>query len=132
MSADPSNQATDIQIKSEAELPPNTGLYTSQSLVPGNNYITARRNSAARLCLAPRPYEDGPIQPSSITPATVTQPGQQFLDYELFCDDLPVLCDVPSFGAGLFVGLMGYASMGVNKRGTGCSGGAYDYFEAFS
>ena len=24
---------------------------------------------------------------------------------------------------------MGYATVGVNMRGTGCSGGAYDYFE---
>ncbi|MCP4593165.1 MAG: CocE/NonD family hydrolase, partial [bacterium] len=31
--------------------------------------------------------------------------------------------------AGLLAGLMGYASVGVNMRGTGCSGGAYDFFE---
>jgi len=40
-----------------------------------------------------------------------------------------VLCDAPNHPAGLIGGLFGYATVGVNMRGTGCSGGAFDYFE---
>jgi putative CocE/NonD family hydrolase len=40
-----------------------------------------------------------------------------------------VLCDAPADASALIAALMGYATVGVNMRGTGCSGGAYDFFE---
>jgi predicted acyl esterase len=35
----------------------------------------------------------------------------------------------PTHPTGLIAGLLGYATVGVNLRGTACSGGAYDFFE---
>jgi len=113
-------------------LPPDPELYGSQPLQPGNNYITMRDGTKLHVFVSlPGPIEDGPyptvVNYSGYSPG---QPGQKLSDVvEPFCADFPVLCDVPSYGAGIFVGLMGYASVGVNMRGTGCSDGAYDYFE---
>jgi len=45
------------------------------------------------------------------------------------CGDLPILCKAPAQPGSLLAGIMGYAVVGVNVRGTGCSGGAYDFFE---
>ena len=39
------------------------------------------------------------------------------------------LCDAPSAPEALIAGVLGFATVGVNMRGTGCSGGAYDFFE---
>ena len=79
----------------------------------------------------PGPAEDGPyptiVNYSGYEPS---KPGG-ILDESLvgFCDLLPVICDAPNHPSGLIPGFMGYATVGVNMRGTGCSGGAYDYFE---
>ncbi|MGB0592531.1 MAG: CocE/NonD family hydrolase [Myxococcota bacterium] len=128
----PEDQATDVWVKSEADLAPDPELYASQTLAPGNSYITTRDGTKLHVFVSlPGPIEDGPyptvVNYSGYSPA---RPGQKLSDVaEPFCGEFPVLCDVPSFGAGIFTGLMGYASVGVNMRGTGCSDGAYDYFE---
>jgi hypothetical protein len=60
---------------------------------------------------------------------TPSQPGAPIGDYSSFCKTEPVLCDAPTDASALIAALNGYATVGVNMRGTGCSGGAYDYFE---
>src|SRR5690606_6944487 len=47
----------------------------------------------------------------------------------LVCGEFPVVCDGPNAPEALLAGVLGYATVGVNMRGTGCSGGAYDFFE---
>ena len=130
--SEPADQATQIKVMSEQELPPNEALYTAQSLQPGNQYIEMRDGTLLHIFVSlPGPVEDGPyptvVNYSGYSPG---RPGRPLSDtIEPFCEDFPVLCNVPGFGAGIFMGLMGYASVGVNIRGTGCSGGAYDFFE---
>ena len=129
---DPALSVSGISVKSEAQLPPDPDLYAAQDLKPGNNYIETRDGTLLHVFVSlPGPVEDGPyptiVNYSGYSPG---QPGQKLSDLvEPFCASFPVLCDAPNHGAGLFAGLMGYASVGVNMRGTGCSGGAYDYFE---
>ena len=128
----PEDRATRVRVFSADELPPDEDLYSSQNLVPGNQYITMRDGTQLHIFVSlPGPVEDGPyptvVNYSGYSPG---RPGRRLSDVvEPFCVDFPVLCNVPSYGAGLFVGIMGYASVGINMRGTGCSGGAYDFFE---
>ncbi len=91
---------------------PETAFYAEQRLpAPGYGYITMRDGTtlAANVVL-PGPVEDGPyptvVEYSGYTPADPE--GQGFGD--------------------LFTPL-GYAYVGVNMRGTGCSGGSFRYFE---
>ena len=49
--------------------------------------------------------------------------------YAFLCDQFAALCDAPNDPARCIAALFGYATVSVNMRGTGCSGGAYDYFE---
>ena len=111
---------------------PDASFYRNQSLQPGFNYITTRDGTRlSAYVFLPGPAEDGPyptiVNYSGYEPS---KPGS-VLDASLtsLCGVLPVLCDAPSHPSGLIAGFMGYASVGVNMRGTGCSGGAYDYFE---
>lgn len=91
---------------------PVQGFYSEQRLpAPGFGYITMRDGTtlSANIVL-PGPIEDGPyptvVEYSGYTPADPE--GSGFKD--------------------LFTPL-GYAYVGVNMRGTGCSGGSFRYFE---
>jgi putative CocE/NonD family hydrolase len=78
----------------------------------------------------PGPLDNGPyptvVDYSGYAPS---KPGEPIGSYEFLCDSLPVLCDAPNDPSATIAALFGYATVGVNIRGTGCSGGAYDFFE---
>src|SRR5262249_39290113 len=106
-------------------------FYTNQKLKPGYNYITTRDGTQlAAYVTLPGPEANGPyptvVNYSGYDPA---KPGAPILGLGNMCDDFPVFCDAPSDPSGLFSALMGFATVSVNMRGTGCSGGAFDYFE---
>ena len=121
----------DLEVLSIEGSKPPQSFYSNQTLVAGVNYITMRDGTklAAYITL-PGPIEKGPyptvVNYSGYSPA---KPGEPVGDYGSLCGKLPVLCDAPNDESGLIAGLMGYATVGVNMRGTGCSGGAYDFFE---
>lgn len=88
---------------------PQASFYESQQIDPGFGYIETRDGTtlSANVSLPPG---DGPF------PTVVEYSGYG-----------PSNPDDPSF-ATLFTAL-GYAYVGVNMRGTGCSGGSFEYFE---
>ncbi len=93
---------------------PSSSLYTGQALQPGLNYIRTRDGTtlAAMVRLpAGKTAADGPF------PTVVEYSGYAAAD-----PDSPQ----PST---LVAGQIGFATVGVNMRGTGCSGGAYSFFE---
>jgi predicted acyl esterase len=92
--------------------PPDPSVYSSQTLGPGFGYVRTRDGTllSANVSL-PGPVADGPyptvVEYSGYDPSNPD--GRQ--------------------PASAIAGLLGYATVGVNLRGTGCSGGAFDYFE---
>ncbi len=129
---DPDDYTDQIHVMSIEGSQPDEDFYASQTLQPGYGYLTARDGTTLSIFVSlPGPVEDGPyptvVNYSGYSPS---RPGQSLGETaELFCDDYPILCDAPSAPSALIAGVMGYASVSVNLRGTGCSGGAYDYFE---
>jgi predicted acyl esterase len=125
------NRASSVRVMTIADSLPPRAFYTGQKLEAGFNYITTRDGTklAAYITL-PGPAENGPyptvVNYSGYNPA---QPGAPVSGASVLCGSLPVLCDAPNDPSALIAALMGYATVGVNMRGTGCSGGAYDYFE---
>jgi len=127
-----------FKVWTEAESLPDPSCYTRQTLQPGYGYITTRDGTQLSIFVSlPGPIEDGPyptiVNYSGYAPSKPGEPIDHPLVTAVFCNTdtppYPVLCDAPNHPAGLIVGLMGYATVGVNMRGTGCSGGAYDFFE---
>ena len=114
----------------EGSQPPQSH-YSQQKLEAGFNYITTRDGTTlAAYVTLPGPVGQGPyptvVNYSGYSPA---KPGEPLGDYAALCEALPILCDAPTDSSALVAGLMGFATVGVNMRGTGCSGGAYDFFE---
>ncbi len=132
LAEDPDDYTGPFSVLSEEGSQPDDAFYEEQTLVHGYQYLTMRDGTllSANVFL-PGPVEDGPyptiVNYSGYSPS---EPGSMLSeDVKYLCELYPVLCDAPAHPAGILGGLMGYASVGVNMRGTGCSGGPYDYFE---
>lgn len=129
--ANPPESSRPLSVMSIAGSTPPQSFYAAQKLAPGFGYIKTRDGTELSAYVTlPGPPENGPyptvINYSGYDPS---KPGMPIGMYEFLCDDLPTLCDPPSDPSGLLISLFGYATVSVNIRGTGCSGGAYDYFE---
>ena len=125
------NATYPVRVMTVAESQPADSFYAGQTLKPGYNYITTRDGTTlAAYVTLPGPLENGPyptvVNYSGYNPA---QPGAPVPGYGFLCSSFPVLCDEPNDPSATLAALLGYATVGVNIRGTGCSGGAYDYWE---
>ncbi|MAT04117.1 MAG: hypothetical protein CL424_03620 [Acidimicrobiaceae bacterium] len=109
--ADATTSSPDIRIIQRGETPAPT-FYAEQRLpVDGLGYITARDGTTLSASVwLPGPPGEGPyptvVEYSGYTPS-----------------------DPDSTGFPDLFNALGYAYVGVNMRGTGCSGGAFRYFE---
>jgi predicted acyl esterase len=91
---------------------PDESFYASQTLVAGYQYIETRDGTKLAVnVLLPGPIDGGPyptvIEYSGYDPANPTSPQP----------------------TTLLANALGYAAVGINMRGSGCSGGAFDFFE---
>jgi predicted acyl esterase len=118
----------------DGSVPPQS-FYNSQVLKPGFNYIETRDGTLLSAYVRlPGPPENGPyptvVNYSGYDPSEPGKPPNLGdIDMDIVCRLIPDLCNIPNHPSGLIAALVGYASVGVNMRGTGCSGGAYDFFE---
>jgi uncharacterized protein len=92
--------------------PPPHSFFTAQHLVDGYGYVTTRDGTKLAVNVRlPGPIDGGPyptvVEYSGYDPANPD--GNQ--------------------AAMRLAQTLGYATVGVNMRGTGCSGGAWEYFE---
>jgi len=135
--ASPEVNVTDI-----ADSLPDPSFYSDQVLTEGFNYITMRDGTTLSAYVtfpkSQAPYRTQPPYPTLVSYSgyapskpgspldlgSALEPARGFL-----CNNSPTICDAPNHPAGLIGGLFGFATVGVNMRGTGCSGGAYDFFE---
>lgn len=137
--------STPVRVMGIEESTPDQSFYESQQLQEGFNYITTRDGTALSASVfLPGPPEDGPyptvVEYSGYSPS---KPGSNLLEprwdelseslggltLEQVCELAPFACDAPDQPASLVAHALGFAVVGVNMRGTGCSGGAYDFFE---
>ncbi len=129
---DPDDYTGPLTVIAFEDSQPDPALYESQVLTEGYQYLTMRDGTTlSAFVYLPGPPEDGPYPTIvNISGYSPSQPGQSMgEDLEFLCGTYPVVCNAPGHPSGILLGFMGYASVGVNLRGTGCSGGAYDYFE---
>ena len=127
----PESEVKGLRVRSIAESKPDPSLYKSQRLVPGHGYLRTRDGTLLSVYVTlPGPPEKGPyptvVNYSGYDPS---RPGTRRSEFEFLCGTFPVLCDPPADPSALIAAVMGYATVGVNMRGTGCSGGAFDFFD---
>jgi uncharacterized protein len=105
-------QSPSFKVLTDRSAPPDTSLY-DQSLTPGYQYLTTRDGTSLAINVQlPGPPDQGPY------PTLVEYSGYGYAN--------------PTGGESSIAqiaGILNFAVVDVNMRGTGCSGGAFDYFE---
>lgn len=93
--------------------PPDASFYKDQTIDAGYGYLKTRDGTLLSIMVyLPGPADQGPY------PTVIEYSGYD-----------PANPDSPQ-PSTLITKTLGYAAVGVNMRGTGCSGGAFQYFEA--
>jgi uncharacterized protein len=114
-----------LRVLTTASAPPSTDVYEQSIPASGYGYLTTR--DGTKLAIDVHPPQDVthaipglelPTLPSGPTPTLIEYSGYGYAD--------PA---GPQNGISLIANLMGFTVVDVNMRGTGCSGGAYDFFE---
>ena len=122
-----------VDVMAGAESLPAQSFYADQKIAAGTGYLKMRDGTTlSYFATLPGPADQGPyptiVNYSGYDPS---RPGEKIVgaDQEFLCDAVAVLCNAPSDPSAMIAAVSGYATVSVNVRGTGCSGGAYDYFE---
>src|SRR3954447_630194 len=115
-----------LTVLSAQPAPPSTDIYKQSTPSSGYGYLTTR--DGTRLAIYVHPPQDisdaatsdvhVPTPPGAVTPTLIEYSGYGYAD--------PA---GPQSGIAILANLMGYTVVDVNMRGTGCSGGAFDFFE---
>jgi predicted acyl esterase len=127
-----------ITVHSEAAAPWDPSVYNQSIPDNGYTYLTTRDGTQLAITVHPPTSPAGePGVPSSFHFPSFPQPGVPTPSYT---PPYPTLIEYsgygyanpagPENGIAVLANLMGFAVVDVNMRGTGCSGGAYDFFEA--
>ncbi len=126
-----------LTVHSNAAAPWDPGIYNQTIPDNGYTYLTTRDGTQLAIDVHPPTSPAGePGVPSSIHVPTLPIPG---VPTPTYTPPYPTLIEYSGYGyadpAGpvngiaVLANLMGFAVVDVNMRGTGCSGGAYDFFE---
>ncbi len=114
---------------------PLESFYTSQHLKVGLNYITMRDGVklAATVRLPPgKTLADGPFPTVIEDSGYAIAAPHSLIDAELHTDGEstsdPLVPDTATAVGSLIAPLLGFATISLQMRGTGCSGGAFDLF----
>ena len=114
-----------LTVLSTRPAPPSTDFYNQTLPTDGYGYLTTR--DGTKLAIDVRLPTDIPSQ-LGITPQLPAILGvyPTLIEYAGYGYADPTS---PQNGIAILANLMGFAVVDVNMRGTGCSGGAYDFFE---
>jgi predicted acyl esterase len=104
-------QSGSLAVLPDRSLPPSTAIYRQTLPKSGYGYLTTRDGTKLAIDVH-LPAGTGPY------PTLIEYAGYGYAD--------PA---GPDHGIAAIANLLGFAVVDVNMRGTGCSGGAFDYFE---
>jgi uncharacterized protein len=130
-------ESSPITVHSDAAAPWDPSVYDQSIPDNGYTYLTTRDGTKLAIDVhTPSSPAGEPGVPSSIHLPSLPIPGVPTPSY---VPPYPTLIEYsgygyanpagPENGIAVLANLMGFAVVDVNMRGTGCSGGAYDFFE---
>ncbi|MDP9335488.1 MAG: CocE/NonD family hydrolase [Actinomycetota bacterium] len=119
-----------LTVHSEQAAPWNPGVYNQSIPDDGYGYLTTRDGTKLAINVHP---------PTSPAGEPGLPPGTPIPNGPAYAPPYPTLIEYsgygyanpagPDNGIAVLANLMGFAVVDVNMRGTGCSGGAFDFFE---
>src|SRR3954470_326270 len=117
-----------LKVISNAAAPPSTDVYDQQIPSSGYGYLTTR--DGTKLAINVHPPSDisnaAPVGIHLPRASTADGPNPTLIEYSGYGYANPA---GPTNGIAIIANLMGFTVVDVNMRGTGCSGGAFDFFE---
>jgi hypothetical protein len=127
-----------ITVHKDESAPWDPSIYNQEIPDNGYTYLTTRDGTKLAIDVHPPTSPAGePGVPSEFHMPTLPIPGVPPVSYTA---PYPTLIEYsgygyanpagPENGIAVLANLMGFAVVDVNMRGTGCSGGAYDFFES--
>src|SRR4051794_1284666 len=116
-----------LTVLSTRAAPPSTRVYNQTLPSSGYGYLTTR--DGTKLAISVRPPQslasqltgvglDLPPVPAGPSPTLIEYSGYGYADPK-----------APQSGIAALANILGFTVVDVNMRGTGCSGGAFDFFE---
>src|SRR4051812_27573812 len=115
-----------LSVMSTRPAPPSTDVY-KQSIPPkGYGYLTTRDGTKLAIYVHPAQDVANATPLGSQLPQVPTGPAPTLIEYSGYGYADPA---GPQSGISILANLMGFNVVDVNMRGTGCSGGAFDFFE---
>ncbi len=119
-----------LTVHSEAAAPWNPGNYNQSIPDNGYGYLTTRDGTKLAINVHPptSPAGQPGLPPGTPIPSgpAYAPPYPTLIEYSGYGYANPA---GPDSGIAVLANLMGFAVVDVNMRGTGCSGGAFDFFE---
>jgi len=114
-----------LRVLSTRPAPPDPSIYKQKIPSDGYGYLTTRDGTKLAINVHP-PSDVSAILPTGEIPKPPTTPTPTLIEYSGYGYADPA---GPESGIALIGNLMGFTVVDVNMRGTGCSGGAFDFFE---
>ena len=105
--------------------PPDPKLYEQKLPESGYGYLTTRDGIKLAINVHP-PQDISNASPLGYLPRAPSGPTPTLIEYSGYGYANPA---GPTNGIAIIANLMGFTVVDVNMRGTGCSGGAFDFFE---
>jgi uncharacterized protein len=114
-----------LQVLTTQSAPPSTDIYDQSIPSSGYGYLTTRDGTKLAIDVHP-PQDVTHVLPGVELPPLPSGPTPTLIEYSGYGYANPA---GPESGISILANLMGFTVVDVNMRGTGCSGGAYDFFE---
>jgi uncharacterized protein len=112
-----------VRVLTQRSRPPDESAYDQE--IPASGYTYIEMRDGTKLAAYVHPPEDV-TNAFGIPVPSVEGPRPTLIEYSGYGYADP---DGPESGISLLANLMGFTVVDVNMRGTGCSGGAFDFFE---
>src|SRR4051812_1040775 len=114
-----------LTVLSTRPAPPSTNVYDQSIPTRGYGYLTTRDGTKLAYYVHP-PQDVANATGVALPQLPSTGPVPTLVEYAGYGYADPA---GPQSGIAILANLMGFAVVDVNMRGTGCSGGAFDFFE---
>src|SRR5215218_9613327 len=114
-----------LRVLTKRPAPASTKVYNQQIDQQGYQYLRTRDGTKLAIYVQPPSDETQPLG-SARAPQALPGPTPTLIEYSGYGYANP---DGPTNGISILAHLMGFTVVDVNMRGTGCSGGAFDFFE---
>jgi uncharacterized protein len=114
-----------LRVLTTQSAPPSTDVYNQSIPASGYGYLSTRDGTQLAIDVHP-PQDVTHVLPGVELPPLPNGPMPTLVEYSGYGYANPA---GPESGISILANLMGFTVVDVNMRGTGCSGGAYDFFE---